>query len=719
MDADLTAAASDNSLPSDAAPAQALSAPKTDVERARRRIAKWRARLSDSILFRKTLIPDWQDSVDYRQAKPFGTDSAEDRVQVPIDWALVKSKQAQLFSQVPQVRLTPKSDKYAQVVPMFGKKLNDTITTARVGVAMDEVLPDVINAAGIGAVLVAYESRRVMKPMTLVNPDSAAEMKTRGETVPTTPVPQKTDSRFTCTRISPADYLTPVEFTGSDFDDAPWQGNSGRTPWASALSMFGQREGSDIGLTADDYDKVVKGDARKEDEKLTTNSERERSRETDVVNYHQIFYWRYLYHADEPSFKAIHRLVFVEGKTDPVVDEPWQAQRRGDDGITIIGPCKFPVRVLTLTYISDESIPPSDSAIIRPQVNEMNRSRSQMIVNREASKPMRWFNTNLVAQEVQVQLLDGTWQGMIPVNGDGARMIGEVARAAYPKEDFDFVRVIQTDIDNASQTGPKQGNESGATAIRSASEAQISQQNFQTRVGYERARTVKFFVGIAEVLAGLYARFGEFTDEDKQAMGDAWNPTELPEYFVYDVRADASVLLDAKQRYDRLTDFLDRTGKSGFINPKPIIQEMAELAGVSLDVVIDPPQKGLDPANVSLRLDGADMSQPLLCAMAIKMGIMPSPEELAAAIKLLQAVQAGPASPVLQPHLDPTQPGAPGAPPDPNAPPAPPSAGPGVPPGRGPLPPAPASEQPQPVGTAHPNWDTMPHVDKRSMDGRK
>src|SRR5262245_49386092 len=112
----------------------------------------WRARIQDSIEFIRKLTPQWRTNVDYRRMKQFATDDDCDRIQIPFDWAATKAKQAQLFSVVPEVRLTPKAERYARGVPTFAKKLNEIICRARVGTAMDECLPDVINAAGIAAV---------------------------------------------------------------------------------------------------------------------------------------------------------------------------------------------------------------------------------------------------------------------------------------------------------------------------------------------------------------------------------------------------------------------------------------------------------------------------------------------------------------------------------------------------------------------------------------
>jgi hypothetical protein len=105
------------------------------------RIEQFRSRIGAAKNKRRELLPEWQESVDYRRGKPFEMASDEDRVAVNFDWSQTKAKQAQLFSQVPEVMLTPKHQAFAPAVPVFATLLNDTLTRAKVGTAMDEVLP--------------------------------------------------------------------------------------------------------------------------------------------------------------------------------------------------------------------------------------------------------------------------------------------------------------------------------------------------------------------------------------------------------------------------------------------------------------------------------------------------------------------------------------------------------------------------------------------------
>jgi hypothetical protein len=353
----------------------------------------------------------------------------------------------------------------------------------------------------------------------------------------------------------------------------------------------------------------------------------------------------------------------------------------------------------------------------RPQVNELNRSRTQIIRNREASTPWRWFNVNLVDPQVQTMLMRGTWQGAVPMNGDGSRAMGEIARANYPNEDFHFDDIAKQDLRETWQVEDAVGN---GPQIRSATEANNRQANFQTRIGYERARCARHFVGIAEVIAGLYALYGKFTDKELQQLQQAGIQREmLSDYYAFNVRADSTLLLDSTQRIEKLMTFLNMTAKSGFVDPAPVIAEIAELNGLDEHVVIRQPSgKGPEPLNASIRLSGAeDLGNVAVVAMLMHSGQWPSDDEMNAA-KVAVAKMPMQPTPPAGPDGGPGGPdGGPGAPPAaPGGPPAP-AGGPGAP---SPQPQAPGGRivQPAPPYTAHPDWNTVNRVEKRADDGK-
>jgi hypothetical protein len=644
----------------------------------KKRWAEFRQRVEITKTYRKKLIQNWTTNIDFRRGKAFSSQWDDDSIAVNLDWSYTKTKQAALFSQVPKVRVVhhPESLGAGPWVNAFERRLNNTLVKAGIEAAMDEVMPDVINAAGVGIVLVAYEALTQQKEVPTVDlsifpPEVQMEaMQTGllfGEDIPMETVPETVDKRYTVRRISPADFLWPVDFTGSDFDNAPWLGYSGRMPWAEAASRFN--------LTDADKDKFLTEDRTMMD-RLSTDVDKGQTYNDDKVGYDEIFYHSYQYDTETKAFGAIHHLVFLHGKTDPVVDEPWRGQAQNPQNPSqIVGSLKKPIRVLTLTYLSDEDIPPSDSAVGRAQVIELNRGRTQVNRQRARNSPWTWYDVNRLDPAIQAALMKGTWQHAIPVQGDGQRIIGTVAQPAMHPENFKFDEIAKADLQEIWTIGSNQLGVGGA--VETKGEAGIIQTNFQTKVGRERAKVASFFVGIAEVLGGFMCMY-----EDPASFGEGFDPT-ISERLGYSILADSTVLVDSKQRLEQLNNFVNTYAKSGFVNVEPVLQEIATLVGLDPTTVIRKPEpQSPPPPNISLRLTGGeDMMNPLLLAFMLKTGQAPEPELIDKAKALIQ-------SSVVLP-----EPGQ-------------------MPPAQG-LPPGP----PMNIGEANPQAGLLPAITKRAEDG--
>jgi hypothetical protein len=676
----------------------------------KKRHEEFRSRADICKLYRRKLIANWTVSIDYRRGKPFASQTDEDQVAVNLDWSLTKSKQAALFSQVPQVRIVHGSDTLPKAAPWattFETRLNDELVDAGIQAAMDECLPDCINAAGIGAVLVSYEAitedRQVPKTdLSSLPPElqqEAQESQTiNGEPIEMETIPHTVDHRYVIQRISPADLLWPINYTGSDFDSAPWLGRSGRVTWAEAVQKFG--------LSENEKESVL-GEDRPMLDKLTHDVERDKVAADDMVGFDEIFYKEFQYDSEAKSYSTIHHLVFVSGKDTPVIDEPWKGQQVQPDG-SILGSLKFPIRTFTLSYITDEAIPPSDSAIGRPQVNEINKGRTQMIRQRERSLPVRTFDVNRLDPAVQQSLMRGTWQAMIPVQGDGARIITEISRAQMPQENFTFDKIAKTDL--LEEFGAVQP--SLEENVSDKSDPNQNSSSFNTRIGRERAKVGAFFVTIAEVLGGLLCLY-----EDPSTFGQGFDPS-FGRLLKFSILADSTVLLDANQKLSRLNQFVNTYAKSGWINVEPVLQEIATLTGLDPSVVVraPSPKPPVEP-NISLRLTGVeDMLNPLALGTLIRAGQAPSAENIEQAKALIQQAVVPPQGMQMPGQVQPQG----GLPMLPGAGPVPPPGAPLPNPVQGPPPGASTPAPPPPkLGEAHPAWTSMPAINKRTEGGGK
>lgn len=643
---------------------------------------RWKARIKTSRDDRSQRIADWRTNVDYRRGKVFDTASDEDRIAINMDWPNTKAKQAHLFSQMPEARLSAKLKELEIVVPPFAKALNKTLKQAGVGAAMDECMSDVINMAGVCGVVAWYEQKEAMVELPTISREMVPGLSNEewqlaldNKIIPTEKINKAFDKRFVAERIDPEHLLWPKKFKGSDFNVAPWVGRDGELTWAIAKSRFKLKE--------EDKSKLVSAAGGVPESGFEDRSDITGHDDTEeTVKFAELFYRRHVYHADEKSYTSIHHLVFLDGMDEPVIDEPWRGQKAVAGG-KYIGSCKFPIQIATLTYVSNEPIPPSDSAIGRPQVDELIEGRNQMMLQRRHSQPMRWINTSLVDPIVVDAIQRGTFQGFIPIMGDGDRALGEVARANFPAENRMFDQIAKDDLMNQWQIGSNQ-NSNISSGETSAAEAEIVQGNFQTRIGYERGKIGTFFVNIAEVVGGLLALYGDFESpelgqEDIQRLAQ-WDRKTIGNEFLYDIRKDSTVLLDTEQEIKRLVRLLDIVGQHPSVDSEILLRQLAELHGQDPDNLIKPPQpKGPEPPKFAYSFKGEDMKDPIVLGIAIANGQAPSPDQVEAA-KALLLTGAG------------MLPGGPtGAPPPTDQ----------------------AAQIPQTKGEAHPDWHGMPRVNKR------
>lgn len=667
-------------------PAEGQPAAKPETPKVSKKNKQLYQEIQDSKNYKRKLTPNWDLSVDFRRGKPFSSQTDEDRIAVSLDWSLTKAKQASLYSQTPQIRINhaPETTEVPWL-PQFERKVNDTLATAGIESAMDEALPDCINAAGFGAIIVSHEAITETVDVPLF--EGSEEM---------TQVPRTLDHRYTIRRISPADFLWPIDFNGSDFNEAPWVGRSGRISWAEAVRRFN--------LTEDDKAEMLGSDDRTFLDILSHDLDKDRLSKNEKVGFDEIFYKESDYDEGVKSFAKIHHLVFINGKEAPVVDVPWEGQKDAEGGL--IGATKFPLQILTLTYITDEAIPPSDSAVGRPQVEEINKGRGQVVQQRQLSLPMRWVDFNRIDMSVLQGMMRGAWQPVIPVQGDGERILGEVARATFPQEDFAFMEIAKNDLNEAWSVGTNQtGTGKG---VETAAEANSIQDNYQTRIGRERAKVSKMFCNIAEVLAGLIALY-----EEPGTFGEEFDP-KVSRTLAYSIVADSTVLVTAQTRLQQLMQFVNFTAKSGWTNIEPVLKEIATLSGLDPNVVIRPPQPPPPPTpTISLRISGAeDMINPLVLGLLMKSGQAPSSEDVQKATQLIQEALTAP-----PPLAPPGAPGMPGQPPGPGMP-GPEGQGPQGPPPQGPPPPVvPPAPPPPPVGEAHPDWSALERINKRTDHG--
>lgn len=618
------------------------AAPTTDPKWAN----AWRRRLSSATRYREDLLKDWKDNVNYRVQKPFAEASIrEDTVAVPEDWARSKQKAAQLMFQVPKVILTPKAPQHADAAPVFQAVLNHKLHHEIKAEAMlDECLADVINAAGfmvsVVGIDIVTETRQVPESDPSQVPPEMQAALLQGGALPMVPMEVPIYESYSWKRISPAAFLWPAEFTGSNWDEAPWLGYETWLPLEEARKKYK--------LPADFKGASPKPALLSED--VLPGTSRPQASD-EYVKVQVVWYKRYLYSKEAKHPEELGTMVFVDGLDEPVEDGPTSWQKYVPEEIDpttgemipghYIGIRKFPIRVATLTYISDLAIPPSDSQAGRPQVRELIRSRSQMLRQRDRSIPVRWADSNRIDPQIMDRLQSGEWQDIIPVNGPGERVLGEIARAQYPRENFQFQNVIGSDLDRAWSLSNNQLATQGASE-RSATEVQVMQSAATVRLEYEKARVARYVVGGVEVLAGLVQLFADRV-EYVQLLGpdgakrlEAWDRNKVQGEFAFEIVPDSGDRVDPAVRQERILKLYNLAANDPTINRPQLTRQLVESFGMDPAVILtQPPPPPPEKPNLSYRFSGEDLLNPFVVALLTKSGEI-TPDEIKAAKLLIE-----------------------------------------------------------------------------------
>jgi hypothetical protein len=587
--------------------------------------------------WRASQIPKWQRNVEYRLNKILDAEPDRDEVLVPIDWARTRNKIAQLYFQVPKVTLFPRAPQWRPftglVTAVINYQLQQEIHAER---TIEESLGDAINAAGVGIYRVSYEAEfeDVKEPAADLAKRKVTELidyvKTLGGAPPPTTVVKKPIyQKVEWNSVDPADFLFPLSFNKIDFQRAPWLGENFRITRAEAERRGWLKPGERAGGSEA---------AKSVNEQYEQTSHRD---DSESVRGTRIWYRPFLFDAKERDCRKIKVLVWIDGKENPVVDEDFPWQKYSTETKEWVGMTTFPLKVLTLTHVSGQAIPPSDSEIGRPQVRELNRSRTQMLLQRDRSNPLRWFDVGMVDSDVVEQIRRGTWQDMIPTQGPGHNAIGEVARASYPRESYEFQNVLEKDLDNGWSMGPNQGGyeASGAT---SATEAEITQRNYAVGLEHQRAKVGAWFLEGAESSLDLmqmffqieqYVPFGKIGSEKSL---EAWDRDRIPGKFTFSMRPDGATRVDMAQKRAGALNFYKLTRQDPLINPQKTVADLFEAHDIdpSEGFAPPPPPQEEKPKPPTFSFKGEDLVNPVVIALIQKTTPI-TPQELQAARLLM------------------------------------------------------------------------------------
>lgn len=620
--------------------------------------------VSTAIANRKEYLSTWRESVNYRVQKPFGAgsgDDAQDRVALPEDHARSKQKTAQLQFNLPKIVARACRPEFTDAAPVVQAAINDKLRReVQASYTVDEVLADVVNGAGLMVSKVGVDIYE-----EVIEPPAPAPSMDPTTGLPVTlpapePVKQIVARKFTWKRISPGAFLWPANFTGSNWDDAAWLGFETWMPIAQARKLYPKLPLSYSG-----------GDAKPELLSADVLPEKAKRWEGTDVCVREIWYRAYLYDPAVNHPDRIRRVVYVDGHEHPVEHEdtdwqewvppvpstpaipatldpltgaetaPAQPAQPGRMGY-FKGITRYPIRVGTLMYVSDLAVPPSDSEIGRPQVREMMESRAQMLQQRKSSIPIRWYDVNRLDETIATRMRNGEWNDMIPMNGPGDRAIGEVARANYPRENFQFDGIIGGNLDRAWSLSNNQLSALNS-GDRTAAEINSIRSAGDVRLDYEKARVNRYVVEACEVLFSLMQLFMGDTDyvevigEQAVPRLQAYTRASIQGAYAFDFVADSSERIDLATKQTNVLKMYNLLGNSPTTNRAELERQIWELHGFdAARMTVKPEPKAPETPNISYRFGGEDLLNPFALALMMKAHPEIGPEQIKAAALLIK-----------------------------------------------------------------------------------
>lgn len=591
-------------------------------------------------------------------------------VLLPKDYSYTEQKLALLFYQTPEVVVSAaRPDVTADTAVLMQAVLNDLVGPSQLNAkaTVEEILRDILVPAGVGIVKVGYEAfvdptKPTVKIQTGEEPALDEFGQPRLQPAPSmlgvtqfTPVmqpileeaPNILTERWFLSRISPIDFLFPVNFRSSDWAKASWLADRCRVP----PSVMTQVYGVDAQYLKTYRDAT--GRQPGENDSLSPDKTTQQFDGCEVIDLH------YRAIDVDPTVgdpDLMRWLVLLDGKV-PIKhqDSPFQTI---EGGRVTGGLRRAPIYPLTLRYVPDSPIPPSDCAMSRVLVDEQSKGRTQMIEQRDRNVPLRTIQIDKVSPDSREKVLKGQTQELIPVEGllPGEKAIDSVQMTSFPDENFNFNNYGERDIQECwALQNP--GTTGGSASGRTATELSIANAATDTRMESERLRVLSWWTQVVEGLAILVQRYapdaqrgrvlddetGEIVDQmiggsplfvnvlgpDGASRLTQWTRQDIQGEFAFRIRPDSARRVDQAAERKFRVDVFNLLANDPTINRQELVRWMAPTLGLDPEKLFKPPEppKGPEPpkVSVSMAINGEDLGIPEVQRILEKQGILPSP----------------------------------------------------------------------------------------------
>jgi hypothetical protein len=579
-------------------------------------LSAWKARLSAGRDIAKELITEGRKSMARVTAKTLTNRPTQHTVVVPLDYASVEQKKAQLF-QVPEMIAEGRTPEMEPVAPLFAAITNFQLGPEGVNAPamLFEVQPDVL-IQGYAVTKIGYENvidgtksvaTGEMQPdPAFSQPGAVLGLGAQPPQVPVmADVPNIISETYYWRRFSPGYLGAPKEFRGSNFDDAGW------------LSMRFSEDVLETGRGASTT-------ATKDDELLLCEPPSTKQGATRKRHGTEVWYKASLYDEDIKHPDVIRTFKLYDDDKD-VTDRRNSPFQRwvvpGDPtmhpayvpGSQLIGMKGFPLHVLTLRYLSDTAFPPSDVQMSGSLSDEISVGRTQVLRRRDRSLPQVLYDGTRVPIDVMAKIEKNDNTGFIGVPGNPAEMFMPLDKGQFGRENFAFNDQAQNDYDKTWGHGAN-GGTLRAESPETATKSQQIAQSIENRLQMERSRELEWFVAGATKLMGLYQIFADaqsfapIVGKNGQQTLQAWDRTAIPGPFVLKPRPNSHIRLSPEQEFDQMLQFFNLAGNAPEGNRTYMLQQLAVKRGLDpTRATQQPTPKGPEPMKPGVSFQGEDL----------------------------------------------------------------------------------------------------------------
>lgn len=596
-------------------------------------IGEWRSRLTAGREIAKDLVLEGRKSVARYTAHTLKTKPKEHTVVVPLDYASVEQKKAQLF-QVPEMIAEGRTPEAEPMAPLFAAIANYQLGPEGVNASamMFEAQTDVL-IQGYAVTKIGYENvvdgtkpvetgRQIPDPNFQQSPGAILGLQPAPMVPETVDAPNIISETYYWRRIPPGFLLVDAEFRGSNFDESPF------LAWRFSEDVPDSELGG--------------GHSETDDELLLVQPDRAKSGKRKKRYGTEGWYKACLFDADckHPDLVRTFKLYDNDEKPAERRNSPFQrwavpGQPLSVDylpGSKLVGMKGYPLHILTLRYTPDSAFPLSDVQMGGILSDEISTGRTQVLRRRDRSLPQTGYDATRVTPADLAKIEKNENSAFIGFNGPiDDSMFKQIDKGQFGRENFAFNDQAQQDYDKAWAHGAH-GGVLKADSPETATKTQSINHSIENRLQMERTRELEWFVAGATKLMSLYQIFADAQDyapivgATGQQRLQAWDKTMIPGPFILKTRPNSHIRLNPEQDFRQDLELFNLAGNAPEGNRMYMLQRLFMKRGWDpARALQQPPPKQADAAtgSVSLKVEdfvgpGAPVAQILARALGIE-----------------------------------------------------------------------------------------------------